>query len=269
VLGRGNLGCSLARAFRAAGLPVRLGPSRKGLRLPSDGIVFLAVPDGAVVDTAARIAQMQPAPEVAFVHVSGALGLGALDALRGHEVGSFHPLQSFPAPREPSAFRGITVGVDASSPALMRLLHALARALGARPKHVSDRERVLYHAAAVFASNFLDVVVWEAVRTLRELGWSEPESVAALLPLVEGAVANIRKRGPVRALTGPIRRGDAETITRHVEAMDRLGRGAEYRMLALVALEIAKEAGLDSAAAERTKRALTRDVAATRRRGRR
>jgi predicted short-subunit dehydrogenase-like oxidoreductase (DUF2520 family) len=263
---------------------VRLGPARKGLRLPADGIVFLAVPDDAVVNTGARIARMHPAPEVAFVHVSGALGLGALDALRRHAIGSFHPLQSFPAPREPSAFRGITVAVDASTAALMRRLRALARALGGRPKHVSDKERVLYHAAAVFASNFLDVVVWEAVRTLRQLGWSETESTAALLPLVEGAVANIRKRGTVGALTGPIRRGDADTVRQHLEALRRVGdspspsvprRGAApmngediYRMLALVALEIAIEAGLEPGAAGRTKRALTRDVAATRRRGR-
>jgi hypothetical protein len=174
----------------------------------------------------------------------------------------------------------------------MRSLRGLARSIGARPKHVGDPDRVLYHAAAVFASNFVDVVVWEAVRTLMGAGWSEAESRAALMPLVEGAVANIRKRGPVRALTGPIRRGDADTVSRHLQALAKLdspsGRplrpfgspprkwggarlptsGEEtYRKLALVALEIALQAGLDPAAAGRTRRALTQDVAATRRRG--
>jgi len=79
-------------------------------------------------------------------------------------------------------------------------------------------------------------------------------------------VANIRKRGAVKALTGPIRRGDADTVQRHLRAVDDPDL---YRMLGLVALEIAQTAGLDSAAAERTRRALTQDVAATRRRGRR
>ena len=234
--------------------------------MPRAGLLFLAVPDGAVREMAARVARMQPPPELGIVHVSGALGLDSLDALKQNPRGSFHPLQSFPAPRDPSAFEGITVAVDATSPALMRRLRALARAIGARPRHVTDRERVLYHAAAVYASNFVDVVVNEAVHLLEEIGWTEREATAALLPLVEGAVANVRRRGPVAALTGPIRRGDAETVARHLAAVDRPDL---YRMLALAALEIAQEAGIDPAAAERTRRALTRDVAATRRRGRR
>ncbi len=214
---------------------------------------------------ARRIADMNPPGELAIVHVSGALGLDVLDALTGNAVGSFHPLQSFPAPRDPSAFRGITVAVDASTRALERRLARLARDLGARPRHVGDAERVLYHAAAVYASNYTDVVFAEAVRLLTEIGWSETEGVAALMPLAEGALANIGRRGPVGALTGPIRRGDAETLERHLTALDRPDL---YRMLGLVALDIAKEAGLQPAAAERTRRALTRKVAATRRRGR-
>ena len=214
---------------------------------------------------ARRIAETNPPRELAIVHVSGALGLDVLDALSGNAVGSFHPLQSFPAPREPSAFRGITVAVDASTRALERRLARLARDLGARPRHVGDAERVLYHAAAVYVSNYTDVVFAEGVRLLTEIGWSEADAVAALMPLAEGALSNIRGRGPVGALTGPIRRGDAETVERHLKALDRPDL---YRMLGLVALEIAQEAGLQPAAAERTRRALTRKVAATRRRGR-
>ncbi len=209
---------------------------------------------------------MGPPAHLAIVHLSGALGLDALEELSDNPRGSFHPLQSFPAPRDPSAFRGIVVAVDATTPALRRRLARLARELGARPKHVGDGQRVRYHAAAVFASNFVDVVIAEAVRLLEEIGWSEDEATRALLPLVDGAVANIRKRGTVGALTGPIRRGDAQTVSRHLEAVDNPDL---YRMLGLVALELAQEAGLEPAAAERTKRALTRDVAATRRSTRR
>ena len=230
--------------------------------------MFLAVPDQAVEEVAAALARLKPSPRLSFVHVSGALGLGALDVLRDHPVGSFHPLQSFPAPGEPSAFRGITVALDASTTTLMRRLRALARAVGATPKRVGDEDRVLYHAAAVYASNFVDVVVAEAVRLLGEIGWSEAEATNALLPLVDGAVAGIRERGPVQALTGPIRRGDAETVKRHLESLDRLDRGAEYRMLGKIALEIALKAGIEPAAAGRMQRALTEKSAATRRRRR-
>ena len=240
---------------------------------------------------ATRVARMNPPAELAVVHLSGALGLDALIALEGNPRGSFHPLQSFPTPRGPEAFRGITVAVDATTPTLTRQLRRLARAIGAKPKHVGEQSRVVYHAAAVYASNFVDVVVAEAVRLLEQTGWSDEEATRALMPLVEGAVANIRRRGVVGALTGPIRRGDAETVRRHLAALRDLDpptrrptaadlpgkRGGTslpsseglYRMLALVALGIATEAGLDPAAARRTRRALTRDVAATRRRGRR
>ena len=212
---------------------------------------------------AARIARLGPPSGLSIVHVSGSLDLEPLMALRDQPIGSFHPLQSFPAPREPEAFRGITVAVDASTPALLAKLKRLARRLGARPKHVRDQERVLYHAAAVFASNYVVAAVAEGVRLLEAAGWKRKEAEEALMPLVEGVVANLRRRGIVKALTGPIRRADAETISRHLGVLDNPDL---YRMLGLVALRIAIEAGLEPAAAEQTRRALTRDVAATRRR---
>jgi predicted short-subunit dehydrogenase-like oxidoreductase (DUF2520 family) len=240
-------------------------PARATFQPPPAGIVFLSVPDSVVADVAARIAATAPPRAVSFVHTSGALGLDVLKPLSGHDVGSFHPLQSFPFPREPAAFRGITVAVDASTPALLRKLQGLARGLGARPRRVAAADRVLYHAAAVYASNFVVAVIAEGVRVLMRIGWSEKDSTRALMPLVDGVVANIRRKGVHAALTGPIRRGDAETVRRHLDSLDRPDL---YRILGSVALEIAREAGLDPAAAERVRRALTRDVAATQRRRR-
>ena len=238
------------------------------------------MPDDKVVAVAARLAALgEGVPgNAAFVHASGALDLGVLAPLRRrHAVGSFHPLRSFPEPGPPEAFRGIVIGVDASSESLRRVLNRLARDLGAKPKRVDDSHRAVYHAAAVFASNYVVTLLAEAIRLLRDSGWTDKEAVQGLVPLAEGAIANIRKSGPTAALTGPIRRGDSDTVTRHLVALARLdaraGRGSPrktdlYRMLGEVALEIAKEAGLKPAAAEQTRRALTRKVAATRRRSR-
>ncbi len=207
-------------------------------------------------------------PSAAFVHCSGALGLGVLSPLHvQHAVGSFHPLQSFPKPRAPEAFRGSLVGIDASTPPLRRRLGRLARDLGAKPRSVAEAERVIYHAAAVFASNYLVALAGLAVELLETIGWSEGDAVAGLVPLMQGALAEVARRGPTRALTGPIRRGDVETVTRHLEALSGRRRIADlYRMLGAIALEIAAEEGLEAAAVRRVKRALTRDVAATRRR---
>ena len=238
-------------------------------------MIFLTVPDDAVPIVASRLAaQGESIPAtVSFVHASGALGLGALEPLRlRHAVGSFHPLRSFPEPGPPEAFRGIVIGVDASSEPLRRVLNHLARDLGAKPKRVDDAQRAIYHAAAVFASNYVVALLAEAIRLLERSGWTEGEAVQGLIPLAEGAIANVRKRGPVAALTGPIRRGDAKTVTRHLGALAGERGGARrtdlYRMLGNVALEIAQQAGLKPAAAEQTRRALTRKVAATRRRSR-
>jgi predicted short-subunit dehydrogenase-like oxidoreductase (DUF2520 family) len=277
VFGRGNVGRTLARAFRAAGYRAELRPARRGidglvrrLRSAPGAIAFLAVPDDAVLWTAGELARVGRAiPEsVAFVHLSGALPLGALEPLRAtHPIGSFHPLQSFPEPRAPTSLHGIVVAVDASNPPLMRRLGSLARAVGARPKHVGDAERALYHAAAVFASNYVDALLGEGVRLLQAAGWSEKEASAGLLALTEGTLASVRKRGVVGALTGPVRRGDVSTVERHLASLSGPA-GALYRMLGLIALGIAKEAGLEPAAAGRMHRALTEKTAATRRRRR-
>jgi predicted short-subunit dehydrogenase-like oxidoreductase (DUF2520 family) len=236
----------------------------------------LAVPDDALIAVAERLSEAggRLPGTVAFVHLSGAQELNALAPLRAHHpIGSFHPLQSFPEPRPPESLHGVVVGIDATTSALLRRLAALARALGARPKRVTDSERVLYHAAAVFASNYVDVLLATAVQLLQLAGWSEKEATSGLLPLSEGVLTTVRKRGPVRALTGPVRRGDVTTVARHLAALSELRGEAtvpiadQYRMLGLIALEIAVEAGLEPAAAERMQRALTQ-VAATRRRRR-
>ncbi len=213
---------------------------------------------------------------VAFVHCSGALGLGALGPLAaGYDVGSFHPLQSFPRPRPPEAFRGSLVAIDAGAPALLRRLERLARDLGAKPRGVAEADRVVYHAAAVFASNYLVALAGEAVDLLGTIGWNESEALQGLIPLMKGALDEVARRGPTAALTGPIRRGDVETVTRHLEALAALDSGSAkgkarkadvYRMLGQIALEIAARAGLEPTAVGRVNRALTRNVAATRRR---
>jgi predicted short-subunit dehydrogenase-like oxidoreductase (DUF2520 family) len=239
-------------------------------------IVFLTVPDAAVASLAGEVASAGDIPaSVAFAHSSGALGLSALGPLAaGHDLGSFHPLQSFPRPRPPEAFRGSLVAIDATAATLRGRLERLARDLGAKPRGVAEADRVIYHAAAVFASNYLVALAGEAVDLLGTIGWSEREAVSGLIPLMKGALDEVARRGPTAALTGPIRRGDVETVTRHLEALAGLDAGSSrgprkadvYRMLGQIALEIAARRGLEPAAVERVNRALTRNVAATRRR---
>src|SRR5207247_9634713 len=110
----------------------------------------------------------------------------------------------------------------------------------------------VYHAAAVFASNYVVSLLGEAASLLEASGWSEQEAVRGLAPLAEGAIANVTKRGPTAALTGPVRRGGALTIRRHLAALGELDErrhGDLYRMLGHVAVENANAAGFDVLAA--------------------
>ncbi len=120
--------------------------------------------------------------------------------------------------------------------------------------HAADRAR--YHAACVFASNYLVACVAIATQLLAEsTGIGRDEAARALEPLWRGAMANLETLGPVRALTGPVTRGDVETVRAHLAALDGGVRDA-YAALARQALELGREAGLDRRAAAELEAAL-------------
>jgi len=181
-------------------------------------------------------------------------------AAAGRDVGSFHPLQSFPVPRAPEAFQDSLIAVDASSARLLGELNRLARSLGAHPRRVPPEERTLYHAAAVLASNYLVALAAQGVNVLGRAGWTRDEALEALIPLMRGVLQNLERAGLPHALIGPIRRGDPETVARQVKELAATGGGIPleaYRILGAAALELAREAGLDEESARRIEEALT------------
>lgn len=252
------MGRSLARALLAAGDRTRLLNGRdaaRSLKLARPGagaLVILAVPDQHITEVAAQLAPVDWHAELCFVHLSGALGLAALQHLAeaGHAVGCFHPLQPFPTERGPEAFLRCVCSIDAGTPGLYARLEDLARTLGAIPKRLPDRWRPLYHAAALMASSYIVVLAAHATEMLSAAGWSAEESMRALLPLMQGTIDNLSVQGLPNGLNGPMRRGDAETVARHLlairEATPPAAGDAEdvYRRLARGALRLAADAGL-------------------------
>lgn len=225
--------------------------------------LFLAVPEPAVQPLAQRLADSAGPPPAgsAAIHVSGALPLGVLEPAReaGWAVGSFHPLRPFPRTLPPAALAGIHYAVDASTPELLQQLEDLARRLGGTPRRVPDAERTLYHAAAVLGANYVVALSGQAAAALVAAGWPREEALAALAPLMRGAVDDVADQGLPAALTGPIRRGDAATVRAHLagleQATPKLAR--VYRIVGLAALDLAREAGLDEESAARIEEALT------------
>jgi predicted short-subunit dehydrogenase-like oxidoreductase (DUF2520 family) len=229
--------------------------------LGAAAIVVLAVPDDAIAPLARALARQGGigAGQV-VLHLSGLLGQGALEALSatGAALGSLHPLQTLVEPeRAPEHLRGAWAAVE-GMPRAVAAAEGLARDVGLHPFRLRAEDKPRYHAGAVFASNY--VVVMEAIAQdlLRSAGLSDPEAWDALVPLVLGTVDNLRVQPPLAALTGPVARGDAETVTRHLEVLTG-GYRELYRQLGTVALDLARRRGLDEVAGARVARALATD----------
>jgi predicted short-subunit dehydrogenase-like oxidoreductase (DUF2520 family) len=218
VVGAGRLGTTLADALRAAGLSVA-GPSGRGT-VPEGEAIVLCVPDAEIPTAAAVVAGSAP-----FVgHTSGATPLAALApaADAGADVFALHPLQTFvaddPAPTE--RFAGVGCAVSGSCTRARSVAEGLARTLGMEPFELDDSDRVAYHAAASIASNFLVTLEAAAERLAGTAGLDPDEARRLLTPLVRSTVENWSDLGPERALTGPIARGDTETVARQRAAIE-------------------------------------------------
>jgi len=206
VIGAGRAGSAIAARLRERGIAVR-----------EDGeLQLLCVPDRAIAEVAQSI---QPGPWVA--HVSGATPLAALDPhVRRFSV---HPLQTLVRTRGPEQLDGAWGAVTAEDDDARARALWLAETLGLTPFPLADDQRALYHAGCAVASNFL-VTLYRAASQLVERAGAPPE---ALVPLMERTIENGFE------LTGPISRGDWETVERHRVALD--GSGFEQAYDALVA----------------------------------
>jgi predicted short-subunit dehydrogenase-like oxidoreductase (DUF2520 family) len=216
VIGPGRVGRSLARAAADAGLALSLSGRRDALAACEDAeIALLCVPDAAIDEACETISAAVP-PLRYVGHTSGATGLAALGAAsrRGARTFSIHPLQT--VPDGASVLDGAPCAVWGTDSDARGLASALASRLGMRPFEIDDERRAAYHAAACIASNYL-IALEAAATTLLERAGAE-EARELLAPLVLRTAANWAERGS-DALTGPIARGDEETVERHLEAI--------------------------------------------------
>ncbi len=223
VVGAGRVGSALAARLRERGLGVRV----TGRELDPAGaeLVVVCVPDGAIGKVAARL---PVGPWIA--HTSGATPLAAL-APHARRF-SVHPLQTFTRARGAEQFDGAFGAVTAQDDEARGHAFALARMLGLEPFELADDERVLYHAGAVVASNYLVTLH----RAAAELVDSAGAPAAALVPLMRRVIDNGFE------LTGPIARGDAATVEAHLDEIRAHRPGLEelYRTLADATVAIAR-----------------------------
>ncbi len=251
IAGAGRVGGALAKALRSVGVDVVCVAKRDTLgRIGARAThVIIAVSDRAIESVADEIARAPGKLRVAL-HTCAAYGTEPLRALaeRGIACGVLHPLQTIDDP-DTALLRGIAFAIS-GDPAAMAFAEEIARALDGMVLRIPPEKRALYHAAAVFASNYVTVLLDTAARLLSQAAIPERDALTALAPLARTAVENAVLRGPAQALTGPIARGDAETITAHLRALSE--HDAElYRTLGREALVLARGRGLPDAATER------------------
>ena len=219
-------------------------------------IVFLTPPDTEIEPVCQSIADAGGfASGTTVFHLSGALSSDILAPAReqGAQTGSIHPLQAF-APYEKgqaNPFSGINMSVE-GSPGAQALGQEIVAVLGASAFTIPTRSKTLYHASAVVASNYLVTLEHFALQLLMETGLSEENAFDILDPLIRGTLANIKARGSVGALTGPVARGDQKIVAAHLRDLDqtRPEFSALYRLLGQHTLAIAGQQGLEDNAAE-------------------
>lgn len=248
IIGAGTVGQVLGRRLRESGryeiLSVcrrDLARARKAARWIGGGrpltdsaeasrgatLILIATPDREIAGVARSLAASPNLNRNACVlHVSGALPSGVLGPARRRSaaIAAAHPLQSFPDPRTGRRrLKGTWWACEGDRQALPRV-RRLVRTCGGRVFAVRPAGKAAYHAGAALASNALVALVDLAVEACGRAGISPKTALAALLPLMRGTLENVERLGPVRALTGPIARGDVETVARHRRAL-RPGRG--------------------------------------------
>lgn len=216
LVGAGRVGGSLHQALLDAGLDARLG-TRDSLDEALDGaeLALLCVPDERISEVCARVVPGHPS----LRHVGHTSGVSTLDVLApatdaGLGVLSIHPLQTIPTPR--TALTNSPAAVAGSSPDALEIAKSVASAAGLQPFEVPENARAAYHAAASIASNFLIALEESAAGLLERAGVADAREL--LSPLVLRTAANWAEAGG-ETLTGPIARGDQETVQRHREAI--------------------------------------------------
>ncbi len=231
--------------FMGAGRPVqRLGDMR-----PAD-LWMVAVPDGQIASATEQLAQhLDGAMSTIVFHCSGALASDVMAPLhaRACELASAHCILSFSAPSSAvMQFAGTPCALEGDATAKQTLQSAF-EAIGANCFELAAKDKMLYHAAAVFATNFLPVLQVVAADLWQSTGMPE-ELIAPLnASLLQKAVQNIAAQGAAKALTGPAARGDTELVAMQVKAVAEWSTdaGAAYAALSQLASQIAKNGTID------------------------
>lgn len=263
VIGPGAVGSALLCEIRDAGYTVRSVVVKSERSICSEqGIervvpfseleandlgdwIFLTTPDDRIEPVSARLASLSDVPwrKKSVTHLSGVAGSDALGLLRkrGARTASCHPLQTFVRSHRPMSFRKVHLTME-GDPTFLTDLRLFWEHLGAIPHEVTRDQKIRIHLSAVFLSNYLVSLASVAEDLFQEV--IPDADLSALSPLLKQTTSNLLDRGAAGSLTGPIERGDLETIRRHLDLMKEEPERRElYGQLGLIASRLAARNG--------------------------
>ncbi len=240
-IGAGTVGTALAirlndRGYRVVAVSSRSQASADRLAAAINGchalnsnqavadaadLIFITTPDGAIAQVASEV-RWRPGQSV--IHCSGADSTDILKPAKesGAQVGAFHPLQTFASVKQAiENMPGSTFAIEAEEP-LLTMLKDMATALDGHFIELKAGDKVVYHAAAVIACNYLVTLVKLATDLWQTFNVPISEATRALIPLLRGTIHNIETVGIPQCLTGPIARGDTGTIKKHINALEKI-----------------------------------------------
>ena len=258
IVGPGNLGSALALELARIGYPIRhivsrsaTNPHAKALarrvkatlitlgERPLDAdIVWLTVPDDAIAEVARRLAASQSWRGEIVLHPSGARSSDELSALKkkGARVASAHPMMTFVRGRRPQ-WRGVPFDIEGDEVAV-KAAHEIAAALGASPYVLEKRHKTLYHAFGSFASPLVIALMSAMEQVAESAGVPPGEAKRMVRPLLMRTLDNYFKKDAARAFSGPLVRGDVQTVRKHLEELKRAPQAREvYLALAKAAIQ--------------------------------
>ncbi len=268
IVGAGKVGIAIASVLKAKGFAVTAIASRRqesldtAMRYVGEGtrytlavrdvversdVVGVTVQDREIPAVAREIAtHFQDLKGKVFFHTSGAHTAAELKPLddRGANLGSLHPLQTFPDVESgiaaiPSTF----IFIEGDEVAVANL-EKIASHLGSEVVRIESSNKVLYHLSAVLVCNLLCALLYEGEQIMNNIGID----LDPFYPIIRTTLGNIEAKGPLASLTGPVVRGDSGTTAAHMAAMKDMPQAAGvYRELSRVALEMAKKRGALSA----------------------
>lgn len=208
---------------------------------PAD-ITFITTPDDLISITCEELSKNQFIKRGSVVlHCSGSLTSDALISVKEKDcyVASIHPMRSFAKPElSIEQYSGTYCAIEGDKEAIPNV-RSLFNSIGSITYEIDKRKKSLYHAAGVFASNYLVTLAQQALSCMREAGIENEMAMHVITNIMRGTVSNLEKTlSPEQSLTGPIQRGDISTIMKHIESLTDMERKHLYSILGKATLHL-------------------------------